>query len=280
MSSIKIQIGEDNIYTDTTGVNQLLKFYNKCYKLKDSTIEISFEDVNWFDGNLCSFLGALLYKLNTSNNLTFTVDASQIEKTCNILFSNKFLPVTSNKAIKKTCIPFVGLKIDQKDEFVDYIENELLTHSGMPKLSDNEKELIVDDLCEVYANINKHSEATDPFFVCGQYYPKKKKLIFTITDLGEGFFNKINKVDPKKIKTDGDAILWALEGNTTKKDAPGGGRLKKMKEYYVSNGGSFKLFTGKSMWDSENLGTIMYKNGICDLNYSYIGTSISLFFQN
>ncbi len=45
------------------------------------------------------------------------------------------------------------------------------------------------DLIEVLLNIKLHAQTTDPFFVCGQYYPMRKDLILTMIDLGIGFID-------------------------------------------------------------------------------------------
>lgn len=281
MSRVEVFLGNDNIYTDFSGFKQLLNFYDECKKYSNCKIKINLGNLNWLDGNLCAFLGALLYRLKKDNSLSFIMDTEQIIKKCDILFHNDFLPVEQNHALykKKSCIPFRGLYPKQKDEFIDYLENDLLSHSSMPKFRDATKEKLIDDLVEVYGNIDKHAETIDPFFVCGQYFPSKEAVNFTISDIGVGFFKKINECVPQKVKTCGDAILWAVEGNSTKPDASGGTGLKNLHKYLDLTRGGLQIYTGDAGWCSKTIGTVMFPNGIRTLDSNYIGATINLQFN-
>jgi len=61
-NKIRIPLGISKIYSDRTGINQILDFYFKCQDHNDCTIEICLTDLEWFDGNLCSLLGATYNK--------------------------------------------------------------------------------------------------------------------------------------------------------------------------------------------------------------------------
>lgn len=277
---IEISLGEDSIYTNITGFRQLLKFYEECKSFNNDKIFIKIDDIQWLDGNLCAFLGALLYRLKTDNNLEFSLNAHQVSQKFNVLFANNFLPITQNiKQYKKsTCIPFKGFLPNEKDEFIDYLDSELLVHPAMPKLEDNIKEKLIDDLIEVYGNIDKHAKTNLPFFVCGQYFPKQEILHFTICDLGVGFFPAINNKKPQII-TCADAILWAIDGNSTKLDAPGGSGLKNLHKYLYANQGGLQIYSGNAGWCSKTVGSILYPLGITDLRNNYIGAIINLEFN-
>ncbi len=279
---ISIHLGEDSIFTDFSGFRQLLRFYENCRQYHDTTIAIALDDVRWVDGNLCAFLGAILYRLNKENQLSFSIDAKQVSEKCGILFHNNFIPLDQNlrQYQKKSCIPYKGFLPKQKDEFINYLENELLVHAAMPKFADETKEKLIDDLTEVYANIDKHAETDDPFFVCGQHYVRQEKIHFTICDLGVGFYKKIKERKPDKINSDGDSILWAIEGNSTKPDAPGGSGLKNLHKYFDDNSGGLQIYTGDAGWCSKTMkaGSI-YPNGVTSLRNTYIGSVINLEFN-
>lgn len=279
---IEINLGQDSIYTDFSGFRQLLKFHEECSKHNDTNIFINLDDVVWVDGNLCAVLGAILYKLSKERNLLFSIDADQVSNKCHVLFDNNFIPLKQDlrKYQVKTCIPYRGFLPKQKDDFVNYLENELLVHAAMPRFSDDIKNKLIDDLMEVYANIDVHAETGDPFFVCGQYYPKKEMIHFTICDLGIGFFKKINERQPEKVLSCGDAILWAIEGNSTKPDAPGGSGLKNLYQYLDSQNGGLQIYTGDAGWCSKTMKTgSIYKSGVADLRNFYCGASINLEFN-
>jgi len=278
---IQISLGEDRIYTDVTGVRQILKFYSECKKYTNRIIYITLDNMTWLDGNLCAFLGALLYRLNMDNKLTFQMNAGQVSDKFKILFANSFLAIDQNMQQYKSesCMPFKGFLPKQKDEFFDYLDNEVFSHPAMPKLSPEIKEQLIGDLGEIYANIDKHAETDEPFFVCGQYYPAKHSLLFTISDLGVGFFKKIHEKQPDKIDTCGSAILWAIAGNSTKPDAPGGSGLKNLRTYLDDNGGGMQVYTGDACWCSKTVKSVLYPDGINDLRNTYIGATINLEFN-
>jgi hypothetical protein len=279
---IEINLGEDFVYTDVSGFRQLLKFYQECRGYENSTIYIKLDNIQWIDGNLCAFLGALLFRLTKENKLNFAINAKQVSDKCGILFHNNFIPLEQNikQYAKKSCVPYQGFYPKQKDEFLDYLENELLVHPAMPKLKNEIKEKLIDDLTEIYANIDKHAETGDPFFVCGQYYPSKGYLNFTISDLGVGFFKKIKELQPDKIHSCGDAILWAVAGNSTKLDAPGGSGLKNLNTYLDNNNGGLQILTGDAGWCSRTAkASLIFPNGITDLRNNYLGAAINLEFN-
>lgn len=283
MQTHNVHLGQDRIYTDSVGVKQLLNFYDECKQYSNSTIHIVLDNVLWFDGNLCALLGALVYRLKQENNLKFSINAAQVIKHCDILFHNDFLPVEQNFEYykKRSAIPFKGFYPKQKDEFTDYMDNEVLSHSAMPPFSDEVKEKLIDDLIEIYGNIDKHAETEDPFFVCGQYYPKQEIIKFTICDLGVGFYKKIKQQKPDLINSHGDAILWAVDGNSTKPDAPGGKGLKNLHQYLSDNRGGIQIYTGDCNWCSKTMAqNIPIKpQGITQLKKNFRGSSISLEFN-
>jgi hypothetical protein len=279
---VNVQLGEDSIYTDVSGFRQLLRFYEECRKFSHTKIYIQLDNVLWLDGNLCAILGALLYRLKKEQNLEFCIDADQVARKCGILFHNNFIPIDQNLSSykKQSCIPYKGFYSKQKDEFMDYLEHELLVHPAMPKFSELTKEKLIDDLTEVYANIDKHAETDDPFFVCGQYYPRKEMLHFTICDLGVGFFKKINERKPDSIKSCGDAILWAVKGNSTKPDAPGGSGLKNLHEYLDGNLGGLQVYSGDAGWCSKTMKiSTLFPTGITNLRNNFRGATINLEFS-
>lgn len=283
MQTQEVYLGQDKIFTDSVGVKQLLEFYNACVLYRDCIIHVKLDNLLWLDGNLCALLGALMFRLSTENNLKFGMDAEEVNKKCSVLFHNDFLKIEQNIDLykKKTCIPFKGFYPKQKNEFTDYLEYELLSHNAMPKFSEEIKGKLIDDLIEVYGNIDKHAETELPFFVCGQHYPRQELVRFTICDLGVGFYKKIKESKPDLINSCGEAILWAVAGNSTKTDAPGGKGLKNLHEYVANNKGGMQIFSGDANWCSKTMQqNIMIKpNGITQFVNSFLGSAISLEFN-
>lgn len=280
-NKIRIPLGISKIYSDRTGVNQILDFYFKCQEHNDCTIEICLTDLEWFDGNLCSLLGALIYRLNKTNNLYFSVKQSEVEKKFDILIHNQFLPIEiTGDSRKSSCIPFKGFEVKDKDGFMDYVENDVLKHSAMPKFEEEVIDKLLDDLGELYGNIDKHAFTEMPFYLCGQYYPKSAVVKFTICDLGIGFLEKIRERIPE-IQTYEKAIQWAAEGNSSKPDAPGGTGLIGLRRYFADGKGKLQIISGDSMWCSETAESkpLLFPDGSMPLKHFFQGTVINLEFN-
>ena len=108
------------------------------------------------------------------------------------------------------------------------IEKDFLHQRGLKKMKFAEREQIISSYLEIFDNVGLHANTREPVFVCGQYFPYQGELKFSLVDLGEGFLKKIAEYtkDTKKISNAADAVSWAINGNSTKKDAKGGTGLK------------------------------------------------------
>lgn len=279
-----IALGQDKIHTDYTGTKQLINFYHSCSDLNNCTIHVDLEDVDWIDGNMCAVFGGILYKLQVENNLKFTIDFDQVSTKCNVLFRNGFINITGNQpefnnSSTSTTLPFKAFRPTEKDEFINYLYSELLVHTGMPVFKEETLAKLTDDLTELLSNINLHAETDYHFFVCGQYYPKLGKVIFTVCDLGVGFLPKISRKVEQIVNCASDAIKWAVDGNSTKTDTLGGINLRRMKDYFTEHGGAFHIVTGDAYWNSENIGTVMHPDGVTVMSKSFVGTTVHLVFN-
>ncbi|MEN5195534.1 hypothetical protein [Sphingobacterium faecium] len=280
-SNLKISLGTASIYSDRSGINQLLDFHYQCLSYNNTSIEICLKNLTWFDGNLCALLGALLYRLNRTNKLSFTIKQEDVEAKFDILIHNDFLPINiTSSGKKKSCIPFKGFEVKDKDGFIDYVENEVLRHHAMPKFSEAIIDKLIFDLSELYANIDRHAFTDMPFYMCGQFYPRSGIVKFTICDLGVGFLKNINIIKPE-ISSYAHAIKWAINGNSSKLDAPGGTGLIGLKNYCESNKGKLQIISGDHMWCSETfeLKPILYPEGLMPLKYFFQGAIINLEFN-
>src|ERR1700733_3548107 len=176
--SFPIQLGSGHIGTDFSGIEQLWLFYDRAKKYKNCDIFISLEDVTGIDGNLCALIGVIICLLHKENNLTFSVSARQVKEKCEVLFANQFLNEVHETNVKdqRHSIRYKGFELNEKDDFIDYLENELLAHEGMKDITASGKDKIIDDMAELYANVVKHADTKEPFFVCGQYFPEEGVL--------------------------------------------------------------------------------------------------------
>lgn len=224
----------------------------------------------------------MLYKLSKEQNLTFAADLQFVRSKFDILFRNGFFSDgTDADDIQRSTVPNKQFECNDKDGFCGYIKEQLIKHRGMPWMVPEIVEQIQDDLLEIFCNSNHHANTKDPFFIAGQYYPKIKTLKLTMVDIGEGFLPKIHIATQGEIKTDLDAILWTLLGNSTKlyfDQTPGSLGLTSMYKYVQKNRGNLDIISGNGYWSSSYDNTLAFKGGRVLLT-PFVGTTINLFFR-
>lgn len=273
---------EGNIGTNYSGYKQLAEFYCRCLDHKGEHIHIDMSNVAWFDGNLCALLLAIVHKLFHENGNTFSTDETDIKERFEVFYRNGFLSngdITTDT--RKSTVPVRAFECNDKEGFVQYVENDLLMHRGLGAMDQVLKERICDDLLEVFCNTHQHANTSYPFFVAGQYFPRLGLLKFTMVDLGEGFLKKIARATGNRISDNVSAIKWAVDGNSTKKvllGCPGGLGLSSMHRYCLGNKGVLQIVSNDGFWSSELEGTIFHRGRT--FPNPFVGTTINLFFKN
>ena len=238
-----------NVHNDFDGYNKLVNFYSEY---KDEFLEDIKLNINiWFDANLCSVLGSIVDKFSESLNSVNFMPSDNIQI---ILQKNSFLSQFGYSSLSDTyhtTIKYLKLKTTDGRFFSDYVENQLLIREEFPTMSDAVQEKISQSIYEMFVNAQIHSE-TSHIYTCGQYFPARNTLDFTIVDTGIGFAGRIKKNFDLEISSK-EAIIWSLkDGNTTKKDVSGGIGLALLKEFISQNNGKIQIITGNSLYQMSN----------------------------
>jgi len=270
-----------NIYTDFSGYNRLINFYHEASIYYDDEVHICIKELSWIDANLSALLDAILHKLHQENRLTFTIDFDLANSKFNVLLRNGFLksdiPVPD---VQKTTLPNMNFSINDKNYYIQYLEDRLLKHRAFPQKYHSQADSIIDQLVEIFCNSHHHSGTQYPFFVSGQYFPKGDYLVFTMVDLGDGFLPRIAATEPTVLNSL-QAIQWALKkGNSTKlktDQTPGGLGISSLLEYCSERNGGIQIITSDGYWNSEDSGTI-FPNGR-KVNKPFVGTTVNLFLR-
>ncbi|MBX9587490.1 MAG: ATP-binding protein [Gammaproteobacteria bacterium] len=209
--------------------------------------------VNWFDADMCAALGAILYRLGDQvNTIKFTNLAPEIER---ILAKNGFLNHFGYVQIPdnwSTTIPYRRFDVKDDRAFAEYIANEFLPRSEIPKMSLMLRNKFQKNIFEIFSNAVIHSDTKLGIFSCGQYFPNRHALDFSIADLGVGIRQNIqNKIGLKL--TAEEAINWATsDRNTTKRgQVPGGLGLKLLGEFIDVNGGCIQIVSEYGYWQRK-----------------------------
>jgi hypothetical protein len=251
----KIYAFENNIDTTPSGHKKLIDFYISLKDLPATNVILDLQEVNFIDANQCALLGAIMTKLAKDQRHSFACYGNQVDGRFNILKRNGFIR-TEDSASTSTgsSVPLATFQTEDDVGFLNYISHELLGQKALDRHRKFKNEAI-DHFSELFANISTHARTTEEVFVCGQFYPIKRQLKFSIVDLGVGFLPPISEHTNGSITTSEQSIDWAIKGNTTKKDAPGGLGIKSLYDYCSENRGNFNIISGDCYW-GNNLGTM------------------------
>jgi anti-sigma regulatory factor (Ser/Thr protein kinase) len=118
---------------------------------------------------------------------------------------------------------------------------------------------------EVIDNVYNHACISTPAAICGQYYPKNKRLEIAIVDSGRGI--KASLAESFDLPNDEAALGKAMQrGITRNKDEGQGNGLAGTREIVLKNGGSLRLWSGNSQYHiskgvEQGFHTIPYMQG-------------------
>jgi hypothetical protein len=261
-----------NIDTSFESYQQLINLYNENKDNWFETIEISFQQ--WFAANLSSAIGGILDKLlGDLNTIHFNKIPPKIQT---IIQKNNFLSHFDYQRIddiNNTTIRYLKLKPTDGRFFHGYVVKELLNRPELPKMSSALKKKIAESIYEIFVNAQLHSES-DFIYTCGQFFPTKHTIEFTITDTGIGFKNRVNNRFETNLSSV-QAIEWAMiDGHSTKQDISGGIGLAILREFVSINKGKIQIISDDGFYqmDSNGLQTRLFSG-------SFPGTIINMQFK-
>lgn len=261
-----------NINNTFKSYQNLIEFYLRNKNTNFSNIEIELK--RWFSANMCASLGAILDLFqNNYNEITFKINSNDIER---ILMKNNFLAHFGYSKLEDnhhTTIKYLKMKPSDGKYFKSYIINDLLGRGELPKMSIAAKNKIAEAIYEIFVNAQIHSE-TENIYTCGQFFPNKDKIEFTIVDTGIGFRERFIKRFNRDISSS-KAIYWATQDkNTTKTDISGGIGLALLKDFTKKNKGKIQIISDQGFYElSKKEETIKEFNG------SFPGTIVNLQFR-
>lgn len=246
-----------DIRHDTAGFEALVQLNKDTEKLQFDNLDIDMSITSWFDADMCAVFGAILYQISHElNTITLSNIQPNVEK---ILSKNSFLShYRHEKYIDRwgTTIPYQ--RFDAKDDryFADYIENELIHRTEIPTMSPGLLKKFRESIFEIFSNAVIHSQTELGIFSCGQFFPKRHRINFSVVDLGIGMRQNIKDHVGLDLLPE-EAIRWATDKqNTTKRgQIPGGLGLKLLREFIDLNGGSIQIVSDAGYWRRINRNT-------------------------
>jgi len=277
-----------DIRNNFEGYDFLVKFFSKTQKYVFDDILLDLSETEWFEANLTAVLGAILSRLQFEFN---TIKIENIHNKIDNIFSrNYFLSHFGGAEIPdyyKTTIKYRRFKIAEEKLFKEYLDRELLSKEALPEMSALLRKKINESIFEIFNNAVLHGDCEN-IFSCGQYYPQKKRLDFTIVNLGKTIQANVNEYLIKNLSGI-EAIEWAAsEGHTTKRSRiPGGLGLSLIKDFLEKNRGKIQIVSADGYWEQtesrkiskpfskEFQGTIVnLEFNVADNSYYYLTSEI------
>lgn len=236
-------------------------------------VEIDMRSTTWFDADMCAALGAVLYRLGDQlNTVELTHICPQVER---ILSRNGFLCHYGRTRMPDnwgTTISYQRFDVEDDRYFSGYIENEFIHRQEIPDMSRGLLKKFRESLFEIFSNAVLHSRTQLGIFSCGQYFPAKDRLAFSVADLGVGMRQNVlghlgTELPPEA------AIEWATrENNTTKRqNIPGGLGLKLLREFIDLNQGCLQIVSDAGYWRRRS-----QRTSVMRLDHPFPGTVVSV----
>ncbi len=236
-----------NVYSDFSGFQWLC---NVAQQLRTSqTVSLDFSNTGFFDGNLCAVLGALFqqHELEAHVLTEHTMNPAVLRS----LGMNGFLPSLGGTRFPDefdTTIKYRHFTLAEAKKFSSYLDVELL-NKELPLLPTTKKNFHT-TLAEVFQNCNFHSQAASGVFSCGQHFPTKEIINYTLVDLGIGFGGSVSRRFGRPIPAKA-AVGWAVvAGNSARPGQQlGGYGLSDIQDMILKNEGIFQIVSGDTFWE-------------------------------
>jgi hypothetical protein len=238
-------------------------------------IEIDMTRTSWFDADMCAPFGAILYRIgDRMNEIKLTNIPKDVTR---ILSKNGFLSNYGRETLPDTwgtTIPYRRFEAKDDRYFAGYIEDEFVQRSEMPRMSRGLLKKFRESVFEIFSNSVIHSQTRLGIFSCGQYFPKRNRLDFSVADLGIGIRDNVLKHAGLNLNA-ADAIAWATDGqNTTRRgNIPGGLGLKLLKEFITLNAGRIQIVSDSGYWALEH-GKVITKEMLCEFSGTVVNIEI------
>ena len=268
---MKITLPE--IHHNKKGFEALLSLHRQVQDCWFDDVEIDMSQTSWFDADMCATFGALLYRMsNQINDVSLTKLSADVEK---ILSKNGFLSHYGHEKIADhygTTVAYKRFDVEDDRYFSAYIEKEFIHRSEIPTMSSGLLKKFRESIFEIFSNAVLHSRTELGVFSCGQFFPQRRTLDFTVADLGVGMQKNIMEHMETDLSPE-EAIDWATTGNNTTRrgSVPGGLGLKLLCEFIDLNGGCVQIVSDAGYWQRENQNTQKTR-----LSHSFPGTVVSV----
>jgi len=231
------------------GFGELTRLYAEIEESDEGALSLEMSGCEWMDANMCAPLGAILCAKDLGQVEMSGMRAGLEE----ILSKNGFLEKlgVGTRAFDTYGTTIEFCRFDHPDirQFMDYLTGEF-KGKGLPDMTEELRREFRRSIAELFLNAVEHSETERGVFTCGQLFPNKNLLNFSVADLGIGMRERILR-DTGQAMSAPDAIWWAVRHTTRKAEEgrPGGLGLKLIREFINLNGGTIEIVSDRGYWE-------------------------------
>ncbi len=268
---MKLNIG--TVRSDYAGFNSIARVAKQSHGAFSDSVEVDFSSCDFFEANMAAPLYVVVARLRDELNDVSLINLKPDLDT--ILRKNHFLTKFQKTALidtNQTTVPFKVFKLQAGEQFFEYLESYMYG-KGIPAMSAVLTKRFQQSLFEIFQNAAIHSRSISGIFTCGQFFPQKHRLDFTIADAGVGIRDNIRQYTGNTKMSSCAAIKWALtEGNTTKTgNQPGGLGLKLLKDFIRMNEGKLQIISRSGYYEFSATGDNCKK-----LDHDFPGTCVNI----
>ena len=261
------------VHSNRQGFEALARVAHTTRDLFADYLEIDMSRVRWFDANMSAPLGVILARVAENINSLAVVDIpdtiEEILRKNHFLTQFKFEPLPDTN---HTTMLFRRIRNSASAEFQSYIDQQL-EGKGLPTMSSEARRIFKKSVFEIQENAVSHAESARGLFVCGQFFPQKHRLKFTMADAGIGIRDNVRRFFRKAEIPSVPAMKWALKlHHTTKEDSrPGGLGFDFLKRFTSMNGGSLQIVSRHAFYEFRNSEDRFEK-----MSADYPGTAVTI----
>lgn len=268
----------NNLQTSFNSHNDLAMLFSELESFWGEKIILDFRNVSFISANQFAVLGCILSHYQRLHKGAIINIQNVRPKVSSVMSVNGFgrhFSYPDRPDIHNTAIPYKIFKVSQIDEFERYITISIFNRNDIPKMTNEVKHRMIDNILEIFNNVKEHT-SSPALYTCGQYFPSKSMLYFTIADSGETISQNVSSfLRENNININSSNLEWAMQsGNSTKKDAPGGLGLYLLSSFITLNEGELYIVSGNETFEQTTKG-IRYKY----LDDSFNGTIVTMAFN-
>lgn len=261
------------IETDGATLEYILSEFYKALSFNEERITFDFSKTNWMNADLSVLLGILIEKAQIQGRKVYF--RSMTNSLAQILSKNGFLSKYKLADLQYdtfgSTIPYKVIQSEAHMTMKNYLQQDVFPNIEYHLDYKINLEIINHAVFELLQNVSDHAKS-NRVYICGQFFPTKKKLELTFSDGGITIPYLVE--NSMGLTNDCDRIEWSTNiGNSTKENIIGGLGLYEIKNELL-NIGKMTILSRNGYWTSNQNGTTTHY----EITNPFPGTLVNLTF--